>query len=65
MTAKDFDCVEMKHAIQQRLLEEFRGLSPDEQQRRTEELIRQDPVLARVWHRARRCPANQPAPPRP
>lgn len=46
MKAKDFDCVEMKHAIQQRILEEFGGLSPEEQRRRTQELIQRDPLLA-------------------
>jgi len=60
MTAKDFDCVEMKHAIQQRLLQEFRQLSPEEQRRRTEELIQRDPVLARVWQHAPRVGPRQP-----
>jgi hypothetical protein len=54
MKAKDFDCVEMKHAIQQRILEEFGGLSPEEQRRRTQELIQRDPLLARIWQHARR-----------
>ncbi len=64
MTGKDFDCVEMKHQIQQRILEEFRTLTPDEQQRRTEEMIHSDPVLARIWDETRR-PAQPDCTPRP
>ncbi len=61
MTAKDLDYFEMKHAIQQRPLEEFRGLSSDEQRRRAEELIHRDPMLARAWQRARHLGLARPA----
>ena len=51
---KDFDCVRMKHEIQQEIRREMAGLTVDEQRRRTEEAIRADPVLARIWEQARR-----------
>ncbi len=54
MSTKEFDCVDMKHQIQQRILEEFRALTPADQQRRTEEMIRADPLLARIWDETRR-----------
>ncbi len=53
---KKFDCVQMKHEIQQRLLAEMTGLSPEEQRRLTEERIESDPILARLWKRARPVP---------
>ena len=52
---KEFDCVRMKHEIQQEILREMRGLSPEEQRRRTEELILADPILGRLWRKARRA----------
>jgi hypothetical protein len=64
MNSKPFDCIQMKDQIQQRLLAELRGLSPVEQRRRTEEIIRQDPLLRRVWKSAPRVGAshrNRPA----
>jgi hypothetical protein len=54
MSAKEFDCVQMKHEIQQRILAEFCGLSPQERRQRTEQMIQQDPLLARLWRQARR-----------
>jgi hypothetical protein len=61
MTAEQFDCVQLKHDIQQRLLDELRGLSAEERARRTEAIIQQDPLLARIWQRARRTGAARPA----
>jgi len=49
MKEKSFDCVQMKHEIQQRIREEMEGLSREEQRRRTEEAILADPVLAQIW----------------
>ena len=49
---KTFDCVRMKHDIQQQILREFAGLTPEEQRRKTREMIESDPVLARLWRRA-------------
>ena len=63
MSDKTFDCVEMKDEIQRRLLAELRDLPPEEQRRRTEEIIGADPLLARVWQRARRIgPSDRAAP---
>jgi hypothetical protein len=42
---KDFDCVEMKQEIQQRLLEEFRGMDREEACRVQQERIAADPLL--------------------
>ncbi len=52
MTTKDFDCVRMKCEIQERIAGELEGLSPEEQRRKTEEIITADPLLARLWSRA-------------
>ncbi len=56
MKAKSFDCVRMKHEIQQAILAEFRGLSAEEQRRKTDEMIQGDPVLARFRGK---CPRPQ------
>ena len=42
---KDFDCVQMKWDIQQKLLEEERLLGREEAQRRQNERVRNDPIL--------------------
>ena len=42
---KDFDCVQMKWDIQQKLLEEERQLGPEEARRRRDERVRNHPVL--------------------
>ena len=47
MKKKEFDCVEMKREIQQQILEEMQGLSPEEQLRRTEKAVTSDPILER------------------
>jgi len=46
---KTFDCVRMKHDIQQKLLEKMRDMTPEEQRRFTEETILANPKLARFW----------------
>ena len=42
---KDFDCVQMKSAIQQELLREERELGKEEARRRQWDLVINDPVL--------------------
>ena len=54
MKDKKFDCVRMKHEIQQEILREMESLSPEEQQRKTEQDIQSDPVLGRLWRHATR-----------
>ena len=54
MKSKTFDCVKMKHDIQQAILRDLAGLSPEQQRRKTEEMIESDPVLARIWRRGPR-----------
>ncbi|NOS99902.1 MAG: hypothetical protein HOP29_04685 [Phycisphaerales bacterium] len=48
---KEFDCVRMKHEIQQRLLEEMSRLGAEEHRRLTEERILADPILSRFCRR--------------
>ncbi|MBN2559868.1 MAG: hypothetical protein JXQ75_02930 [Phycisphaerae bacterium] len=60
MTAKKSNCVELKHEIQQGILKEIGGTSPQEQRRRMEEDILSDPVLGPIWRRARRIPQSAP-----
>jgi len=48
---KDFDCVQMKWEIQQKLLEEERQLGPEEAHRRQDERVRNDPILGRFLQR--------------
>jgi hypothetical protein len=42
---KDFDCVQMKWDIQQKLLEEEREIGHEEARRRRDERLRGDPIL--------------------
>jgi hypothetical protein len=42
---KDFDCVQMKWDIQQKLLEEERQLGKEEARRRQDERVRNNPIL--------------------
>lgn len=42
---KDFDCVQMKWDIQQKLLEEELMLGHEEARRRRDERLRSDPIL--------------------
>lgn len=46
---KSFDCVEMKQKIQARILDEFAGLSPQQQRERSQEMILNDPILGPLW----------------
>ena len=48
---KDFDCVQMKWDIQQKLLEEERQLGKEEAHRRRDERVRNHPVLGRFLQR--------------
>lgn len=50
---KDFDCVQMKWDIQQKLLEEERLLGPEEAHRRQDERVRNDPILGPILKRIR------------
>jgi hypothetical protein len=42
---KDFDCVQMKWDIQQKLQEEERQFGKEEARRRQDERVRNDPIL--------------------
>jgi hypothetical protein len=53
MKAKKFDCVQMKHDIQQRIAKEFEGLSDEEQWAITEKRILANPILGPVWKKAK------------
>ena len=61
MKSKRFDCVKMKHEIQQRILDEVAGLSPQEQRQKLEKDILSDPVLGPLWRRARRVSTSGPS----
>lgn len=56
MKTKSFDCVEMKRRIQERLIEEMSGLTPEQQQQKTEQDIANDPVLGPLWRNKRHPP---------
>jgi hypothetical protein len=55
---KKFDCVQMKHEIQKKIMKEMEGLSQEEIDRRTEESIMADPILGPFLRKHRR---NNPA----
>ncbi len=42
---KEFDCVQMKREIQQRLLEEYSEMAPEEARRNQQQRIAFDPLL--------------------
>jgi hypothetical protein len=48
---KDFDCVQMKWDIQQKLLEEERLLGREEAHRRQDERVRTNPILGPLLRR--------------
>ncbi len=54
MKDKGFDCVKMKNGIQQKLLEEMEGLSPEEWRERADARVLADPILGPFWKRARK-----------
>jgi len=62
---KEFDCVRMKHEIQQRILQEMRGLSPEERRQKMEEDIQADPVIGPIWRGARRSQGGSRRPQEP
>ena len=45
MKNKKFDCVQMKHEIQQKLMKETAGLTAEERNQRLEESLAKDPIL--------------------
>lgn len=53
---KDFDCVQMKWDIQQRLLNEFRGMDPTEARRIQRERVSADPLLGPFLERVKAVP---------
>jgi hypothetical protein len=55
---KDFDCVQMKWEIQQRLLSEFERMNPSEARRAQQERIAADPLLGKLL---RQVPPSRPA----
>ncbi len=55
MKPKTFDCVKMKHDIQQHILQEWADLSLQQRRAKTEESIKSDPILARWWRRAKQA----------
>ena len=46
---KDFDCVQMKHDIQQKLMKEFEGLTLEERKKIIADRIAADPILGPLW----------------
>ena len=54
MRKKAFDCVAMKHEIQERQRKILKGLSPAEESRLVQAEILKDVALARLWKAARR-----------
>lgn len=61
MKEKAFDCVRMKSEIQQRILEEIAGLSPEEQREKAVQAIESDPILRRFLHGKQRAESERPA----
>jgi len=49
MKPKSFDCVKMKQDIQEAILREMGGTTPEQFRKRSEELIASDPVLGHLW----------------
>ncbi len=58
---KDFDCVEMKHKIQEKIMKETKDLSAEERRQRATDSILSDPVLGPFWRNARRVRGQEPA----
>ena len=58
MTEKAFDCVQMKHEIQARIMKEIEGLSLEERNRRFEARIAADPILGPFWKNAKPVPGQ-------
>lgn len=49
MSEKEFDCVEMKRRIQEKLLEEWGDRDSEEIRRHEDQKISRNPILARFW----------------
>jgi len=45
MTKKKFDCIKMKHDIQKKILNEMKGLTPEQQRKKVQKDIEFDSVL--------------------
>ena len=59
---KDFDCVEMKNAIQARRRQQYEGLSDEEVRKRIDaELATSDDPVARKWRKIAEREAQSPA----
>ena len=58
---KEFDCVEMKHKIQQRIMEKTKGMSAVEMRQKALDSILSDPILGPLWRSARRTREQKPA----
>jgi hypothetical protein len=48
---KKFDCVKMKHEIQQKILKEMEELSPEEFREKSRQRILADPILGPIWRK--------------
>lgn len=55
MTAKkQFDCVQMKREIQDRITKDVVNLKAEERRQRMGEVIKRDPRIERIWRSGRR-----------
>jgi len=59
MKHNTFDCVEMKHKIQQEIRAKTKGLSVEEKRRWTEKQILSDPLLSRIWKQAPKVKSSE------
>jgi hypothetical protein len=64
MKNKTFDCVQMKHEIQRKMIKEYQGVPDEERWSLMEQKILADPVLGPFWKNARLTvtPGVEPAP---
>ncbi len=53
MKKKKFDCVQMKWDIQQKLMKEFAGLSPQEIEKIAIERMLANPAMAKFWKKSK------------
>jgi hypothetical protein len=52
MKKKKFDCVKMKHDIQKKIINEMRGLTPEQQHKKVQKDIESDPVIGPLVRKA-------------
>ena len=45
MAQKKFDCVKMKNDIQKKIINEMKGLTPEQQRKKVQKDIESDPIL--------------------